>query len=154
MSRETLERHQVWCYLLAVLAGLALGFAFPDAAPLMEALLWPGLAALLYATFTQVPLARLGAAFRARRLMAAVLLGNFVVLLAWVVSVAILGVLLLIADDGPQRETLLGWAGRATLVLVVWFVAGPVWEVFSDSAKGDDDEPVDSGAQEQDVRGA
>jgi len=75
------------------------------------------------------------------------------VLLAWVVSVAILGVLLLLADDGPQRETLLGWAGRATLVMVIWFVAGPVWQVFSDSADGDDDEPVDAGAQEREVRG-
>ena len=62
------------------------------------------------------------------------------VLLAWLVSVAILGVLLLIADDPAQRETLLGWAGRATLVLVAWFVTGPVWQVFSDLAAGGDDE--------------
>ena len=61
------------------------------------------------------------------------------VLLAWVVAIAVLGVLLLITDDAAQREILLGWAGRATLVMGIWFVAGPVWQLFSDSA-GDDDE--------------
>jgi len=68
------------------------------------------------------------------------------VLLAWVVSVAILGVLLLIADDATQREVLLGWAGRATLVMGIWFVAGPVWQVFADSAEGDDPAPDDAPA--------
>ncbi len=75
------------------------------------------------------------------------------VLLAWVVSVAILGVLLLIAaDDAAQREVLLGWAGRATLVLVIWFVTGPVWQLFADAGGGDDEEPVPSGAGEADGR--
>ena len=75
------------------------------------------------------------------------------VLLAWVVSVAILGVLLLIAADDPaQREVLLGWAGRATLVLVIWFVTGPVWQLFADAGGGDDEEPVPSGAGEADGR--
>ncbi|WP_242635192.1 hypothetical protein [Cellulomonas sp. zg-ZUI22] len=76
------------------------------------------------------------------------------VLLAWFVSVAILGVLLLIAGEGPQRETLLGWAGRATIVMAIWFVAGPVWQLFTDAAEGDDEEPAVSGVEEQDVRGA
>lgn len=58
------------------------------------------------------------------------------VLLAWAVACAVLGVLLLVAQ-GPgeaaaeQREVLLGWGGRATLVLVAWFVFGPVWETFT-----------------------
>ncbi len=74
------------------------------------------------------------------------------VVLAWVVSVAILGVLLLIADDATQRETLLGWAGRATLVMVVWFVAGPVWQVFSDAATGGDEQAGAPDAEQQEVR--
>ncbi|WP_243882654.1 hypothetical protein [Cellulomonas dongxiuzhuiae] len=69
------------------------------------------------------------------------------VVLAWVVAVAVLGVLLLIADDPAQREILLGWAGRATLVMGIWFVAGPVWQVFADAADGDD-EQVPAGAGE------
>ena len=62
------------------------------------------------------------------------------VVLSWAVAIAVLAVLLLIADDPAHREVLLGWAGRATLVMGVWFVAGPVWQLFSDSAGDDDDE--------------
>jgi len=49
-----------------------------------EALLWPLLVLLLYATFVQVPLLHLSAAFRDHRFSAAMLLGNFVVLPALV----------------------------------------------------------------------
>lgn len=78
MTRATLERHQLWAYLAAILLGLALGLGAPAAAPAFEALLWPVLALLLAATFTQVPLVELPAAFRDRRFLAAVLLANFV----------------------------------------------------------------------------
>ncbi|MGE8620781.1 MAG: hypothetical protein ACN6O0_23410, partial [Achromobacter spanius] len=56
VSRLTLERHQVWAYLLAIGLGLATGTAWPHVGPAMEALLWPTLAVLLFATFLQVPL--------------------------------------------------------------------------------------------------
>jgi len=58
------------------------------------------------------------------------------VLLAWVVACAVLGVLLLISS-GPgeaaaqQREVLLGWGARATVLLVGWLVFGPVWETLT-----------------------
>lgn len=78
MTRQTLERHQVWIYLTAILAGLVFGSALPAAAAGLELALWPSLGLLLYATFTQVPLARLPAAFRDRRFIAAILIGNFV----------------------------------------------------------------------------
>ncbi|MFN7177396.1 MAG: arsenic resistance protein [Thermaurantiacus sp.] len=78
MTRATLERHQLWLYLAAILAGFALGVAAPAAAPAFEALLWPALALLLAATFTQVPLVELPAAFRDRRFITAVLVANFV----------------------------------------------------------------------------
>ena len=85
MSRDALERHQVWIYLAAILCGLAAGALWPALAPGFEALLWPTLAVLLYATFVQVPLLQVGAAFRDRRFTLAVLLGNFVLipLLVW-----------------------------------------------------------------------
>lgn len=51
---------------------------------MFEALLWPLLVLLLYATFVQVPLLHLSAAFRDHRFSAAMLLGNFVVLPALV----------------------------------------------------------------------
>lgn len=86
MTRLTLERYQVWAYLLAIGLGLATGTAWPHFGPAMEALLWPTLAALLFATFIQVPLLHVRNALRDRRFSVAVLLGNFVLLplLAWV----------------------------------------------------------------------
>ncbi|MFF7056804.1 arsenic resistance protein [Achromobacter spanius] len=86
MTRLTLERYQVWAYLLAIGLGLATGTAWPHVGPAMEALLWPTLAVLLFATFLQVPLLHVRTALRDRRFSVAVLLGNFVVLplLAWV----------------------------------------------------------------------
>lgn len=65
------------------------------------------------------------------------------VLLAWAVAVVVLAVLLALTDVPAQREVLLGWAGRATLVLGVWFLAGPVWQVFSDASGGDDEDDGD-----------
>lgn len=84
MTRLTLERRQVWIYLAAILAGLLLGGAAPQVAPLFEWLLWPVLVLLLYVTFVQVPL-HLAGAFRDHRFVGAVLIGNFVLvpLLLW-----------------------------------------------------------------------
>lgn len=85
MSRDTLERHQVWAYLMAIGLGLVAGTLWPGVGPAMEGLLWPTLAALMLATFLQVPLLHVRDALRDRRFAAAVLLGNFVFLplLAW-----------------------------------------------------------------------
>ncbi|MCR6690004.1 hypothetical protein [Cellulomonas sp.] len=71
------------------------------------------------------------------------------VLLAWTVAVAILGVLLLIADGSDetaeqQRAVLLGWGGRASMVLLIWFVAGPLWtSIAPPRAPADERRPHD-----------
>lgn len=85
MNRLSLERHQVWIYLTAIAGGLLLGSVAPGIGPRFEALLWPVLAALLYATFVQVPLLHVRDAFRDARFVLAILLGNFVFipLLVW-----------------------------------------------------------------------
>jgi len=85
LDRLVLERRQVWIYLSAIIGGLLAGSAWPGIAPTLEVLLWPALAVLLYATFVQVPLLHLRDAFRDRRFVAAILIGNFIVLpaLAW-----------------------------------------------------------------------
>ncbi len=80
MSRLTLERHQVWVYLIAIGFGLAVGTTWPGIGPAMETLLWPTLAALLFATFLQVLLLHVLDALRDRRFAMAVLLGNFIAL--------------------------------------------------------------------------
>lgn len=123
LSRDGLERGQVWLYLAAILLGLGFGAAGSARVAGLEALLWPALAALLYATFTQIDLARLPAAFGDLRFVAAALIGNFAVLplLAW-------GVLRLVPDDPAIRLGLL-------LVLLApctdWFVT------FAHQAGGD-----------------
>jgi hypothetical protein len=46
MTRQQLERHQVWIYLGAILVGLALGSIAPGVSDAFEALLWPALLTL------------------------------------------------------------------------------------------------------------
>jgi ACR3 family arsenite efflux pump ArsB len=105
MNRITLERQQVWIYLAAIGLGLGAGSAWPSVAPWLESLLWPTLVLLLYATFVQVPLLHVREAFGDRRFVAAVLIGNFVLLpvVAWLLvswlpadPVLIVGVLLVL----------------------------------------------------------
>lgn len=123
MTRENLERNQVWAYLAAILLGLAIGSFAQGVAPTFELLLWPALALLLYATFTQVRLDQLPAAFKDGAFISAALIGNFLVL-----PVLIFGVLMLAPDDPAIRLGLL-------LVLLVpctdWFIT------FAHQAGGD-----------------
>jgi arsenite transporter len=112
--RQRLERHQAWVYLAAILLGLALGSAATGAAQRLEVLVWPLLALLLYATFTQVPLTRLPSALRDGRFVAAVLVGNFLV-----IPLAVWALLPLVGTDAAVRTGVL-------LVLLVpctdWFL--------------------------------
>jgi ACR3 family arsenite transporter len=114
VTRAKLERHQVWIYVGATLVGLALGSIAPGVSDAFEALLWPALGLLLYATFTQVPLIHLPDAFRDRRFMGAVLIGNFLL-----VPFVVWGLLAFLPDDPAIRLGVL-------LVLLVpctdWFI--------------------------------
>jgi ACR3 family arsenite efflux pump ArsB len=74
-----MEQHQVAIYLGALAAGAAVGWAAPSAGPGLEHVINPVLAALLYVTFLQVPVAQLGRSLRAGRFLAAALVVNFVV---------------------------------------------------------------------------
>ena len=53
------------------------------------------------------------------------------VVVAWAVACAVLGLLMLIATAPEQREVLLFWVGRASIVLVGWLALGPIWEEIS-----------------------
>ena len=85
MTRQSLEKYQVLVYLAAIALGLALGTALPGQVGVLEAVLWPLLGALLYVTFTQVPLTQLCAAWRDTRFLTAAVVGNFLLLpiVAW-----------------------------------------------------------------------
>lgn len=114
MSRESLEQHQVWIYLVAVLLGLMVGSIWPEAAESLDALVWPGLALLLYATFAQTSLRDVPRALRDGRFLVTALIGNFVL-----IPVMVWGLVHLVPDDEPLRLGLL-------LVLLVpctdWFI--------------------------------
>jgi ACR3 family arsenite transporter len=144
MSRDQLERYQVWLYLGAIVAGLAFGYALPAVAGPLEVLLWPVLGLLLYATFTQVPLNHLSTAFRDRRFMGAVLIGNFVAipLLFWgllwfapddpAIRLGILLVLLVPCTDWAISFTHLGGGdtARAIAAATVVIVFQSLVELF------------------------
>ncbi len=114
MTRQTLERNQVFIYLAAISSGLIVGLSAPGIGTVLEDAVWPVLGLLLYTTFTQVPLHHLRDAFVAPRLLIAASVGNFGVLplVAW-------GLMLLAPTDPAVRLGVL-------LVLLVpctdWFI--------------------------------
>lgn len=123
MRRETLERQQVWFYLIAVVLGLLAGNLWPNAGHFTETLVWPVLALLLYATFTQMPLGSVPAAFKDGRFLTSALIGNFVI-----IPLLVFGLVQFAPDDRALRLGLL-------LVLLVpctdWFIT------FSQLGRGD-----------------
>jgi ACR3 family arsenite efflux pump ArsB len=98
MSRDRLERNQVWVYAAALLLGAALGLALPRLGSALEVLIYPVLGVLLYATFLQVPFRELRGAFTHGRYMAAVLALNFLIVPA---------VVWLLARLAPQEPAFL-----------------------------------------------
>jgi ACR3 family arsenite efflux pump ArsB len=145
MTRLQLERGQVIVYLIAIAAGGLVGWHAPQTAPLWERALWPVLAALLYATFTQVPLDHLADAVRDRRFLRALLVTNFLVVpvVVWGLTRFVAGnpalllgvalVLLVPCTDWYVSFTWLGGgdASRATastpVLLLTQMVALPVY---------------------------
>lgn len=79
ISRLQLEKGQIFIYLAAIALGASVGWNVAGAAPLMERLIWPALAALLYATFAQVPLLEARGVAGQGRFLAALLMINFVI---------------------------------------------------------------------------
>jgi ACR3 family arsenite efflux pump ArsB len=113
--QQTLERHQVWIYLTAVVTGLGFGWISPELTRHWEFLLWPVLAMLLYTTFTQIPLARLSSAFADLRFLTALLLGNFMVI------PLVVGTLLLLLPDEPAIR--LGVLMVLLMPCTDWFIS-------------------------------
>ena len=118
-----MERQQSWVYLTFILAGLGLGLAWPDATAWFEALLWPLLGVLLYATFTQTPLTRIGDGLKDWQFLGALLLGNFVII------PLVLGAMVALLPLSPAIQ-----AGVLLVLLVPctdWFIS------FTHLGKGD-----------------
>lgn len=115
-------------YLVAIALGVGLGWNVPAAAPVLEKLLWPVLAALLYVTFAQVPLLDVRGMIGHGRFLGALLVVNFVIIppLTWLLArllpsdpVILLGVYLVLlapCTDWFVSFTLLG-RGDARLAI-------------------------------------
>ncbi|WP_448565064.1 arsenic resistance protein [Trichothermofontia sp.] len=79
MTKLTLERHQICFYFIVLALGARWGWQHPETAKALESWVAIALALLLYTTFCQVPLTHLRQAFRHRRFMVALIVGNFVI---------------------------------------------------------------------------
>lgn len=83
-TRDALERHQIPIYLVTVVLAAVVALTVP-CTQVLEGAINPALAAMLYVTFLQVPVAELKRAFAQVRFLGALLVANFVVipLLVW-----------------------------------------------------------------------
>nr|WP_314482919.1 arsenic resistance protein [uncultured Pseudomonas sp.] len=82
MSRDQLETWQTAIYFVSVLAAIV--FAMAGNASLLQAMITPAIAVLMYAMFLQIPFLDLRAGLGDRRFMAALLVANFVLIPALV----------------------------------------------------------------------
>jgi arsenite transporter len=114
MTRQALEKNQLFIYLAAIASGLVIGLNSPGAGAVLEVALWPVLGFLLYTTFTQVPLRHLRDAFVQPRFLVAATLGNFGVmpLLVWALT--------LLAPDDPAIR--LGMLMVLLVPCTDWFI--------------------------------
>jgi hypothetical protein len=128
-----LQRYQVGLYLGAALLGLGAGTTAPAIAPALGTVLWPVLALLLYATFLPVPLARLPSAFREGRFLAAVLVGNFLLVppVVWGLSrflpperPIVLGALMVLLVPCTDWFITFAWLGRGDARLAIVATSG------------------------------
>ncbi|WP_018885978.1 arsenic resistance protein [Paenibacillus massiliensis] len=78
LAREQLEKHQISIYAGALVLGVGLGLANPAVNSVLESLISPIIALLLYSMFTQIPFLQRKEAFASPRFLIALLLSNFV----------------------------------------------------------------------------
>ncbi|WP_018231490.1 hypothetical protein [Thioalkalivibrio thiocyanodenitrificans] len=128
MTRESLERHQIWIYLGAIAGGLGAGAMTPGVMEDADRLLWPVLGLLLFTTFTRIPMRALGKAAGDLRFNATLLGGNFVLVpaMVWVlvqtlpddpvIRVAVAAVLLVPCTDWFITFTHLGGGDGARAI--------------------------------------
>jgi len=79
LSKRWIQHNQVALYAVAVLFAIGLGLGVPSTSSVLEPLINPVLAVLLYVTFLEIPFVRIRRAFRNGRFIGAALGMNFVV---------------------------------------------------------------------------
>jgi len=88
LTREQLETRQIPIYFAVVLAAVTFGLLASDTARLLQAVITPAIAVLMYAMFLQIPFLDLRQGLGNRRFIAALLLANFLLvpLLVWAIT--------------------------------------------------------------------
>lgn len=79
LSKRWIRHNQVGLYAVTVLLAIGIGLGLPSASSVLELLINPVLAVLLYVTFLGIPFVRIRHAFRNRQFMLAALGMNFLV---------------------------------------------------------------------------
>lgn len=79
LSKQWIQYNQVTLYAVAVLFAIGISLGAPSASSILEPLINPVLAVLLYVTFLEIPFVRIRRAFRNGRFMGAALGMNFIV---------------------------------------------------------------------------
>lgn len=79
LSKQWIQHNQVSVYAVAVVLAISVGLGLPSASSVLELLINPVLAVLLYVTFLEIPFVRIRRAFRNGRFMAAALGMNFLI---------------------------------------------------------------------------
>ena len=78
LSKQWIQHNQVGIYAVAVLLAIGVGLGQPGSSSVLEPLINPVLAVLLYVTFLEIPFVRIRRAFRNGRFMLAALGVNFI----------------------------------------------------------------------------
>ncbi len=88
ITRETLEKQQIWIYGVTLVIGGIAGIAGKDSGLRWGWTISPFIAVLMYAMFAQIPFLKLREAMSNLKFMAALLIGNFlaVPVVVWVLT--------------------------------------------------------------------
>lgn len=113
LSKQWIQHNQVGLYAVAVLLAIGVGLGLPSASSVLEPLINPVLAVLLYVTFLEIPFVRIRRAFRNGRFMVAALGMNFVV-----VPVVVFGLTRIL----PQKPVILVGAFMVLLTPCIDYV--------------------------------
>ena len=123
LSKQWIQHNQVGLYAVAVLLSIGVGLGLPGANSVLEPLINPVLAVLLYVTFLEIPFVRIRRGFRNGRFMLAALGMNFLV-----VPVVVFGLTRFL----PQNPVILVGAFMVLLTPCIDYVI-----TFTDLADGD-----------------
>jgi len=125
--KETLENRQIGIYFCAVVFAAIVALLVPHTT-MLEIIINPALALMLFVTFLQVPLTNIGQSFKQTRFLTALLIGNFIgvpILIAGLIPfvpadpMVQLGILLVLLTPCVDYVVTFAYLGRADARLLL-----------------------------------